>query len=82
MRTGVHAIASTSLRPTDAQLALVEQGTGDLRLCGLGLAPNGEAERNGVDPQAWLNAVLGRIAEHRISKLDGLPPWRCAAQAA
>jgi hypothetical protein len=29
-------------------------------------------------PQAWLTDVLGRIAEHKITKLDELMPWRYA----
>ena len=37
------------------------------------------AKLNGVDPQAWLTAVLSRIAEHKITRLDELLPWRCAA---
>jgi len=37
---------------------------------------------NGVDPQAWLTDVLGRIAEHKITRLDELMPWRYAAEAA
>ena len=37
------------------------------------------AKLNGVDPQAWLTDVLGRIADHKITKLDELLPWRYAA---
>ncbi len=33
------------------------------------------AKLNGVDPQAWLTDVLGRIADHKITKLDELMPW-------
>jgi len=33
---------------------------------------------NGVDPQAWLTDVLGRIADHKITRLDELMPWRYA----
>jgi transposase len=33
------------------------------------------AKLNGVDPQAWLADVLGRIAEHPINKVDELLPW-------
>jgi transposase len=40
------------------------------------------AKLNGVDPQAWLTDVLGRIADHKITRLDELMPWRYAAQAA
>jgi len=35
-----------------------------------------------VDPQAWLTDILGRIADHKITKLDELLPWRYAAKAA
>jgi transposase len=31
---------------------------------------------NGVDPQAWLTDVLGRIADHKINRIDELLPWR------
>jgi len=40
------------------------------------------AKLNGVDPQAWLTWVLGQIADHKITRLDELLPWRYAAQAA
>ena len=40
------------------------------------------AKLNGVDPQAWLTDVLGRIADYKITKLDDLLPWRYAATAA
>lgn len=36
------------------------------------------AKLNGVDPQAWLTDVLGRIADHEITRLDELTPWRYA----
>jgi len=36
------------------------------------------AKLNGVDPQAWLTDVLSRIADHKISSLDELKPWRYA----
>jgi transposase len=39
------------------------------------------AKLNGVDPQAWLTDVLGRIAEHKITRLDELMPWTYAATA-
>jgi len=39
---------------------------------------NGFLELDGVDPQAWLTDVLGRIADHKLNKLDGLMPWRYA----
>jgi transposase len=39
------------------------------------------AKLNGVDPQAWLTDVLGRIAEHKINRLDELLPWAYAQQS-
>ena len=33
------------------------------------------ARLNNVDPQAWLAAVLARIADHPASRLDELLPW-------
>jgi len=33
------------------------------------------ARMNGVDPQAWLTDVLGRIADHPINRVDELLPW-------
>jgi transposase len=33
------------------------------------------AKLNGIDPQAWLTDVLGRIAEHKITRLDEFMPW-------
>ena len=40
------------------------------------------AKINGVDPQVWLTHDLGRIAEHKITRIDELLPWRYAAVAA
>jgi transposase len=40
------------------------------------------AKLNKVDPQAWLTWVLAQIADHKITRLDQLLPWRYAAQAA
>jgi transposase len=40
------------------------------------------AKLNGIDPQAWLTWVLGRIADHKINRLDELMPWSYAALAA
>ena len=38
------------------------------------------AKLNGVDPQAWLTDVLGRIADHKITRLDELMPWSYAQE--
>lgn len=40
------------------------------------------AKLNGIDPQAWLTWVLGRIADQKITRLDDLTPWRYAATVA
>ena len=40
------------------------------------------AKLNDVDPQAWLTWVLAQIADHKITRLDELLPWRYAAKAA
>jgi hypothetical protein len=39
------------------------------------------AKLNGIDPQAGLTDVLNRIAEHKITRIDELLPWRYAAKA-
>jgi hypothetical protein len=33
------------------------------------------AKLYGVDPQAWLTNIPGRIADHRINRIDDLLPW-------
>lgn len=40
------------------------------------------AKLNGVDPQAWLTDTLARIADHKITRLDELMPWRYAMDRA
>ena len=40
------------------------------------------AKLNRVDPQVWLTDVLGRIADHKSTRLDELLPWRYADKAA
>ena len=37
------------------------------------------AKLNGINPHAWLTDVLGRIADHKIPRIDELLPWRYAA---
>ncbi len=40
------------------------------------------AKLNDVDPQAWLTDVLGRIADHKINRIEELLPWHyCQHQA-
>ena len=36
------------------------------------------AKLNGVDPQGWLTDTLARIADHKITRIDELLPWRYA----
>jgi transposase len=36
------------------------------------------AKLNSIDPQAWLTHVLGCIADHKITRIDELLPWRYA----
>ena len=31
---------------------------------------------NGINPQAYLTDIIGRIADHPIQKIDDLLPWR------
>ena len=40
------------------------------------------AKLNGVDPQGRLTDILGRIADHKITRIDELLPWHYAASAA
>lgn len=33
------------------------------------------AKLNGLDPQGYLADILDRIHDHKINRLDELPPW-------
>jgi transposase len=39
------------------------------------------ARLNGVDPEAWLADVIGRIGEHKVNRLDELLPWKWSLHA-
>ena len=39
------------------------------------------AKLNGVDPQAWLTDVLARIADHKITRVSELMPWKHTRQS-
>jgi transposase len=39
------------------------------------------AKMNGLDPQAYLADILGRIHDHKINRLDDLLPWNWAPLA-
>lgn len=37
------------------------------------------AKPNGFGPQAWFTDVFGRIADHKINRIDELLPWNYLA---
>ena len=38
------------------------------------------AKLNKIDPHAWLTDVLGRIADHKINRINELLPWNYTQQ--
>ena len=39
------------------------------------------AKLNGIEPEAWLRDVLGRVSDHPINRVDELLPWHWAPRA-
>ena len=39
------------------------------------------AKINGLDPEAYLREIIGRIADHPINRIADLLPWNIAASA-
>jgi len=39
------------------------------------------AKLNGLDPEAWLRDILGRIADHHINRIAELLPWNVATRS-
>ncbi len=52
---------------------------GERRTCAAIYSLIGAAKLNNIDPQAYLTAVLTRIADHPINRVGELLPWRLNA---
>lgn len=64
--------------PTEPRSTVLTEAEGGGKSAAIAYTLIETAKLNGIDPQAWLTDVLGRIAEHKITRLDELLPWRYA----
>jgi transposase len=74
---GRHVLAGAKLHADDTPVAVLSPGRGKTKTGRLWVYVSlvETAKLNGVDPEAYLRDVLGRIADHPINHIDELLPW-------